>query len=443
VTELADRLDRLQELEAMGRLVESPGPREVEAFVDWAEEDPWLSGHPWLRLGAWAFPILSACLLGLQLWGPVTRPWWIFSMAAAFAVANTRRKRIHGIMEEASGGQERFGRYGALLARLKTMEVRAPVLRELQDRVRSSPVGAARELRRLERLAGWADIRLNGMAHQPLQALFSWDLHVLGRLEAWKARSGPHVRGWLEALGRLEALAALGALKADHPEWSLPELREDGEPGIKAEGLGHPLLPPSRCVVNDVELGPPGSFLFVTGSNMSGKSTLLRAIGANVVLAQAGGPVFASRMEMTPLAVHTSMRTMDSLSQGVSQYMAELSRIQQVVTGARKGGAALYLLDEPLQGTNEAERRVAVRTILGHLLDAHAVGAVATHDLELDGTPRLGAAARAVHLEGQVQEGDQGPLLTFDYRLRSGRATSTNALALLRAVGLGEETAES
>jgi len=441
VEELAPRLEERQTLEATGRMVDSPDPEAMKAFMGWAEARPWLAGRPWLVAGARIFPLLSAGLLWFQFWGPLSRPWWIFTMAAAFVVANRHKKRIHALMDEASGGQERFGRYAALLGRLMEMEVRAPILQELQEAVRSSPVGAVRELRRLERLAGWADVRLNTMVHQPFQALLAWDIHVLERLERWKEGSGPHVRRWLEALGTLEALGALAALKGDHPDWSFPILDEDGAPGLRVSGMGHPLLPPSRCVVNDVEVGPPGSFLFVTGSNMSGKSTLLRAVGVNTVLAQAGGPVFASHMRLTPLAVETSMRTTDSLSEGVSQYMAELRRIQQVVEGARQEPRVLYLLDEPLQGTNEAERRVAVQTILGHLLDAGAVGAVATHDLGLDGTPRLGEAARAVHLEGQVRDGDTGPLLSFDYRLRPGRATSTNALALLRAVGLGERDA--
>jgi DNA mismatch repair ATPase MutS len=201
-----------------------------------------------------------------------------------------------------------------------------------------------------------------------------------------------------------------------------------------------------------LEVGPAGTFLFVTGSNMSGKSTLLRAVGVNSVLAQAGGPVCAQELTLSPVEVHTSMRTADSLSEGVSQYMAELRRIQRVVEGARRSGKpvdsdgpaetsgpVLYLLDEPLQGTNEAERRVAVQTILGHLLRAGAIGAVATHDLQLDQTAVLAGAARPVHFEGAVEEGEDGPRLSFDFRIRPGPATSTNALALLRAVGLGEE----
>jgi len=438
VRELAPQVDLRQRFEVTGRLLDPPDSPSLEEFLSWAEEEPWLPRHPWIRVGALVLPVLSAGLMVMYLRGPLHGPWWLFSLAAAFALASTHRRRIHSLMDAASGGQERFGRYAALMALFLETEAEAPILRTLRGRVSSGNLGAPTELRRLGRLVGWADVRLSGMAHGPLQALLAWDIHVLGALERWKRRAGPHVRNWLGGLGELEALLALAALSADHPDWCFPVMTSSGDPTVRARGLGHPLLPPSTCVCNDVEVGPPGSFLFVTGSNMSGKSTLLRAIGINSVLAQAGAPVCAREMTLTPLAVQTSMRTADSLSEGVSQYMAELKRIQRVVKGARDANGVLYLLDEPLQGTNEAERRVANRTILGHLLQAGAIGAVATHDLQLDGTPRLEKAARAVHLEGQVREGETGPLLTFDYRLRPGRATSTNALALLRAVGLGE-----
>jgi hypothetical protein len=438
VRELAPQVDLRQRFEVTGRLLDPPDSPSLEEFLSWAEEEPWLPRHPWIRVGALVLPVLSAGLMVMYLRGPLHGPWWLFSLAAAFALASTHRRRIHSLMDAASGGQERFGRYAALMALFLETEAEAPILRTLRGRVSSGNHGAPTELRRLGRLVGWADVRLSGMAHGPLQALLAWDIHVLGALERWKRRAGPHVRNWLGGLGELEALLALAALSADHPDWCFPVMTSSGDPTVRARGLGHPLLPPSTCVCNDVEVGPPGSFLFVTGSNMSGKSTLLRAIGINSVLAQAGAPVCAREMTLTPLAVQTSMRTADSLSEGVSQYMAELKRIQRVVKGARDANGVLYLLDEPLQGTNEAERRVANRTILGHLLQAGAIGAVATHDLQLDGTPRLEKAARAVHLEGQVREGETGPLLTFDYRLRPGRATSTNALALLRAVGLGE-----
>jgi len=439
VAELSPKVDFRQEFEAKGRFLENPSSDAIEGFLDWAESDGWLSEHAGVLWVARFVPILTTVLFILNWRGLVEGPWWLLSLGAAFGIGSYYRSRIHPLMELASGGQDRFGRYSSTLGYLLEAEVEASALREIQGAVRSSPVGAERELRRLERSVGWADVRHSPMAHAPLQALFVWDLHMLAGLERWKARSGPHVRRWLNALGEFEALSALATLHADHPDWCFPEVSGQREPGMAATGLGHPLLPPDSCVRNDLEIGPPGTFLFVTGSNMSGKSTLLRAVGLNAVLAQAGGPVCADSMELASARVLTSMRTTDSLAEGVSQYMAELNRIRQVVDSARVDGGqgVIFLLDEPLQGTNEAERRVAVQTILGHLLDADAVGAVATHDLQLDETERLKSAARAIHLEGTVSEGEGGPLLTFDFVVKPGRATSTNALALLRAVGLG------
>ncbi|MCJ7628738.1 MAG: hypothetical protein MUO50_10165 [Longimicrobiales bacterium] len=441
VAELAPQVEFRQALEAQGCLLDCPPSEPIRRFLAWAESDSWLSGHGWVLRGARALPLLTAVLVALFWLGWTDGPWWLVSMGAAFALGNYFRTKIHPLMELASAGQERFGRYAAILGLLLEAEMEAPALQELQRSVRSTPVGAGQELRRLGRRVAWADIRYSSMAHAPLQALFVWDVHMLAGLENWKARSGLHVRKWLEALGELEALSAMAALLADNPDWCFPKFSEDRSGNIIARGLSHPLLPQDRCVRNALEIGPPGTFLFVTGSNMSGKSTLLRAVGINAVLAQAGGPVCAEAMELPPVQVHTSMRTADSLAEGVSQYMAELNRIRQVVDAAwaNQAGTVLFLLDEPLQGTNEAERRVAVQTILGHLVGSGAIGAVATHDLHLDETERLKAAAKAVHLEGTVGEGEDGPLLSFDYLLKPGRATSTNALALLRAVGLGGE----
>jgi DNA mismatch repair ATPase MutS len=209
------------------------------------------------------------------------------------------------------------------------------------------------------------------------------------------------------------------------------------EPCFSAEGLGHPLIADDVRVHNDVTVGPPGTFLLITGSNMSGKSTLLRAVGVNAVLAQAGAPCCAQRLRLTPLAVRTSIVVQDSLARGVSHFMAELERLKQVVDAAdaAAGGpvAVLYLLDEILHGTNTAERRIAARRVIRHLLAARAIGGVTTHDLELVNDVALRDHARLVHF--QETFGDDRRL-SFDYRLRPGLATSTNALKLMRYVGL-------
>ena len=268
--------------------------------------------------------------------------------------------------------------------------------------------------------------------------MLHWDVHVLVALERWKERSGHRVGDWLDATGEAEALAALAALAADHPDWTMPALDPDAHT-VEARALGHPLIAPGICIRNDVEIGPAGSFLLVTGSNMSGKSTLLRALGLNAVLAQAGGPVCAARLRMPPLRVVTSMRVDDSLAEGVSYFMAGLQRLKMVVEAARSPGGVtprtLYLLDEILQGTNSAERRVAARTVLRHLLETDAIGAVTTHDLSLAEADDLTTRGVAVHFTESVDDGAEG--LAFDYRLRSGIAKSTNALKLLEMAGLG------
>lgn len=242
------------------------------------------------------------------------------------------------------------------------------------------------------------------------------------------------------ALGEVEALAALARLAHDHPDWAFPEI-DPAADRLAARALGHPLLPDDTRVPNDVTIGPRGTFLLVTGSNMSGKSTLLRAIGLNVVLAGAGAPVCATALRMPPLALGTSMRVQDSLAQGVSTFMAELQRIKAVVEAAeverrRRQRAFLFLFDEPLQGTNSAERQVATRRIIAHLLRQGAIGAVATHDLSLAETPPLAGAAVPVHFAERIVATPVGATMTFDYLLHPGLATSTNALTLMELVGL-------
>jgi DNA mismatch repair ATPase MutS len=309
-------------------------------------------------------------------------------------------------------------------------------LAELQAELRASGLRADEEMERLHRILVLSDLRLSSL-HAVIQALTLWDFHVFGRLEAWRRRVGPHARAWLEGLAEWEVLAAFGGIAFDQEDWTLPRL-EAGASAVTAIALAHPLLPPSR-VANDVQLGPPGSFLLVTGSNMSGKSTLLRALGVNLALGQAGAPVAAASLVFPPLTLATSILVEDSLADGASFFWAELQRLKMVVDqahrGAEEGRPVLYLLDEILRGTNSAERRIAVEKVLGHLVAQGALGAVSTHDLELARLPSLATAARPVFFRETLHPG-QDPFMTFDYRLQQGVAPTTNALELLALVGL-------
>jgi DNA mismatch repair ATPase MutS len=290
-------------------------------------------------------------------------------------------------------------------------------------------------LRQLDRILGYADLRRGAaILHGPIQALTLWDFWVLFALERWRRDAGSHVRGWLQALAEIDALAVLAALQHDHPDWAQPEIVT--EPLYAAEALGHPLLSGSHRVANDVAVGPPASILLVTGSNMSGKSTLLRAIGLNVVLSHAGACVCARSLRTPAVELQTSIRVQDSLELGLSYFMAALARLKAVVDAAeqpRGGRLLMYLLDEILQGTNSAERAIAVRAVARHLLEAGAIGAMTTHDLTLAGEEPLKSSARLVHFSETVNAAGE---MSFDYRLLPGLATSRNALRLMQMIGI-------
>jgi DNA mismatch repair ATPase MutS len=251
-------------------------------------------------------------------------------------------------------------------------------------------------------------------------------------LEGWRARAGGRVRGWFATLGEAEALASLAGFAFEGPERSWPELKD--RPCFEGHALGHPLLAADHRVDNDVVLPRPGCALIVTGSNMSGKSTLLRAVGLNAVLAMAGGPVCARRLMVGEVEVATSMRVSDSLEAGVSHFLAELQRIKRVVEKAREKPPVLFLLDEILHGTNSRERLIGARAIVRQLTDLGAFGAVSTHDLGLaEPVPELEGRVENVHFQEQV---DAAGVMTFDFLLRPGVVQSSNALRLMRAVGL-------
>jgi len=232
-------------------------------------------------------------------------------------------------------------------------------------------------------------------------------------------------------LGEFEALSSLGGLAFDEPTFCFPTFVT--EPRLAAQGVAHPLIPATSRVGNDLSLPGPGSALLVTGSNMSGKSTLLRSIGVAYVLANAGGPVCATSFELGSLRLATSLRIRDSLEQGVSHFYAELHKLKAVLDATRDSLPVLFLLDEILHGTNSRERQIGARWILSQLLERNALGAVSTHDLELCRlTPELMSRVRLVHLREDVQ----GSEMTFDYRLREGPVSEGNALRLMRRIGL-------
>jgi MutS-like protein len=442
VDDLASKREWREALAIEGQLtVISPG--EPDRFLDWAESSE-RAVPGIMQAVAVLLPLTIWILLALFLTGVTDGAWWLIPLVAGIVVSYGFSRRMHAAFDRATLGERALHRYVTMLSLVSRESWTAHELLRLQALML---VGgeAPSLLAKLARMAGWSELRSGApIFHFPIQALTLWDFHVVFALERWRARSGRHVRAWLDTLGSVDALATLSMVRADQPAWSMPRV-DTALDTLKATALGHPLLPDDRRVANDVEVGPPGTILLITGSNMSGKSTLLRAIGLNAVMAQAGAPVCATMFEMPTADLQTSIRVQDSLELGLSYFMAALARLKQIVDAALRHGSGqaqrgpapgrvlLYLLDEVLQGTNSVERGIAVRAVVRHLLDARAIGVMTTHDLALAGEEPLKPAARLAHFTEQVHPDGT---MTFDYRLRPGLATSTNALRLMQLIGI-------
>jgi DNA mismatch repair ATPase MutS len=247
--------------------------------------------------------------------------------------------------------------------------------------------------------------------------------------ECWRNAHGSALRTWANAIGEIEALLSLATYSFEHPADPLPEFTE-GAASFEAEELGHPLVPAEICVRNNVSVGGETRVLLVSGSNMSGKSTLLRAIGLNVVLAMAGAPVRARRLQLTPLRVGASIRVNDSLQEGSSRFYAEITRLRQIFDLAGGNPPLMFLLDELLQGTNSKDRRIGAEGIVRALVKRGAIGLVSTHDLAL--TDMGEGHLRNIHFQDELKNGR----MIFDYKLREGVVTKSNGLELMRSIGL-------
>lgn len=434
VRALAPLVEWRETLALRGRATRAARAQEVESFLAWAESPPALEG-PVLTVWPWLIPLLLWLPLLATIWLPLPA-FWIVGVAGAFVLSWRVGARVRHVLDRAFGREAMFDHFPALFGTIAETRFEDPTLAGIATRLRVGGEDATARIAQLRRIMNLADARFSSL-HFLLQLGFLWDLHVLRALQRWQRECGHHVRDWLRAAGELETLARFGGLAHDEPDWCFADVATTYS-SLEAEALGHPLIPGGSRVCNDVQVGPPGSFLLVTGSNMSGKSTLLRALGLNTVLALAGAPCCARALRLPPLAIGSSIRVQDSLSRGVSYFMAELERLKQVVdAAAARQGPFLFLLDEILHGTNTAERRIAARSVIAHLVATGAIGAITTHDLELAAGDELRPLAVPVHFTEHFERGEDGvERMAFDYVLRPGLAPSTNALRLMELVGL-------
>jgi DNA mismatch repair ATPase MutS len=319
-----------------------------------------------------------------------------------------------------------------MLELIEKLELDSELTRSIQKRLLSGDQRPSQGMNEFRKKVGWFDLRHSGLVH-PFAALFLlWDVNCTLALENWQKRCGHAARGWFEALGDFEALSSIAGLAHDETDFCFPEI-VGGSTIFEAEALGHVLIDGKKRVSNDVLLPRAGTALLITGSNMSGKSTFLRAMGLAAVMAFAGAPVAARTLRLSPLSVRTSITISDSLQSGVSHFYAELNKIKAVVDASRGALPVFFLLDEILHGTNSRERQIGARWVLSELLQASAIGAVTTHDM---GLCQLSDELMTHVNQFHFQESVQNDRMTFDYKLRPGPVTAGNALRLMKLLGL-------
>lgn len=318
-----------------------------------------------------------------------------------------------------------------LLACLEHERFTSPRLAGLREQLHSAGIPPSQQITRLRRLIALLESRKNQF-FAPIAALFLWKTQVALAIEAWREDSGRSIGQWLTVVGEFEALSSLASYAFEHPTDPFPAILPSG-PAFEGKGLGHPLLPKATCVRNDVSLGNPLQVLVVSGSNMSGKSTLLRTVGTNTVLALAGAPVRAESLRLSPLMPCATLRIQDSLQAGSSRFYAEITRLSQIMDLTKASVPVLFLLDEILHGTNSHDRKTGAEAIVRRLIQRKAIGLVTTHDLALAHVAEaLSPKAANVCFEDHFADGQ----IRFDYRMRPGIVQKSNALALMRSVGL-------
>jgi hypothetical protein len=318
-----------------------------------------------------------------------------------------------------------------LLERLERETFTSPRLVALREKLKSDGKPASRRIRGLERTLEFLDSARNQF-FRPVASMLLWVSQFAMAIEAWRIVNGPHIGEWTKAIGEFEALCSLACFAYEHPAARFPELLGDA-PLFDAAALHHPLIPAAISVANDVQLGEETRLWIVSGSNMSGKSTLLRAIGLSAVLAWTGAPVLCARLRISRLYIGASMRTNDSLVDHRSRFYAEIERLREIVELTRVGHPAMFLLDELLSGTNSHDRRIGAQALVRGLVQHGAIGLLTTHDLALaEIANTIEGQALNVHFEDHIENGE----ILFDYHLRPGIVTRSNALELMRAVGL-------
>lgn len=405
---------------------------DAEKIQAWSQSSAQYLHAGWVKTFIWGVPVINSLLLITSLAGWISFSWLGLSFGIFLVLS-------FGIIKRATYIQETYGKqlkslngYARLIALAKAEDWKSAGMQELMERLNlngQSPVQALQQLsKELDRL----DLRNNQFLYVLLEGSIFFQLQEIVRIERWKARYGQHINEWLETVGELDALCSLGTFAYNHPQYTYPELTEKPFCFLATQ-MGHPLMPVSQCVKNDATIPSRPFFLIITGANMAGKSTYLRTIGVNYLLACIGAPVCCERLKLHPNQLITSLRTSDSLSDNESYFFAELKRLKRIIDLLNQGKQLFIILDEILKGTNSMDKQKGSFDLIRQFMQLKANGIIATHDLLLGSLiKQFPEEIRNYCFEADIKENE----LTFSYKLREGVAQNMNACFLMKKMGI-------
>jgi hypothetical protein len=430
VEELREKLDLREDLAVTGEDLQAR--LNPETLIEWAERKSILPSGVWRGLMAL---LAVGAAAGIVYYLETAALWPLLCVfVVETAVLAWLRRGAHTVIEGVDCNAEGLLLFSEILERLEQEPFVSNRLRDLAAELKQENEPASRAIRQFARIVNWIDASDSVLAKMS-ELPFLYSVQVGMAAEAWRRRWGAKMRRWAELTGEMEALLSLAAYSYEHPADPFPEFAsvEEGLGFFDGEELGHPLIAAEKCVRNSVRLDAKTRVLLVSGSNMSGKSTLLRVVGINAVLAMAGAPIRGARLRLTPLRIGTRIRSTDSLQEGRSSFYTEILHIRKVFDGANDAVPLVFLFDELLEGTNSKDRRIGAEGLIQALLKRRAIGIVTTHDLALtEIAAAVGNVLRNKHFEDQVADGK----MRFDYRLRDGVVEKSNALELMRLIGL-------
>lgn len=403
-----------------------------EKIQAWSQSPAQYLHAGWVKAFIWGVPVINSLLLITSLAGWTSFSWLGLSFGIFLVLS-------FGIIKRATYIQETYGKqlkslngYARLIALAKAENWKSAGMQELMERFNlngQSPIQALQQLsKELDRL----DLRNNQFLYVLLEGSIFFQLQEIVRIERWKARYGQHISKWLETVGELDALCSLGTFAYNHPQYTYPELTEKPFCFLATQ-MEHPLMPASQCVKNDATIPSRPFFLIITGANMAGKSTYLRTIGVNYLLACIGAPVCCERLKLYPNQLITSLRTSDSLSDNESYFFAELKRLKRIIDLLNQGQQLFIILDEILKGTNSMDKQKGSFDLIRQFMQLKANGIIATHDLLLGSLiKQFPEEIRNYCFEADIKENE----LTFSYKLREGVAQNMNACFLMKKMGI-------